>query len=273
MEELLARLIYNNVKNNKEIDENFIRLIVDLVIDEWKIQDYQGDVSVKNKSNTNELASYDFYYKRIILNEELLAKKFFNFSYGLGVKTPLNKYLAIIYIVLHELVHAKQYDIKKAFYDEAEKLIVYSEIEHEIEAINNNKIKSSKFRKYLKLLSDYYLFSPIEKIAEVDSVIVVGRISSLLNDNYMYEVLKLMAFYNLVRGYRYENKLLYPPTPMYLNIIGETKYIDRINELSLTCSDLEKLRLGLNCNLNTYFNVCDNYSRQMEKVKELIKKI
>ena len=65
----LISLIYDYVKNNRVLDQNFINSILDVVINELGLNDYVIDseiINVQGKSRKRYLiANYDFYHRII----------------------------------------------------------------------------------------------------------------------------------------------------------------------------------------------------------------
>jgi len=272
MEELLAKLIYDNVSHGIDINDVFIRSIIEIVIDVWKIQEYKGDYKINKNLKQEMLANYSKIQNSISINEQLLINPNNSFFYGINVNDLYNKYHCVLQILLHELIHAKQFEIGKLDINNIENLIIYSENKHRLEFTQCDSL--SDLMKYLlisRFAKKYYLYSPMERLAEIDSSKIVKTVSEILNISDITDAMDLNINYNLVRGYEFKNDNLVPPTPYYLSKINSDKYISEITTLGLSEKNYNKLRFGLECEEDDFLSIGEKLEESYQKVKEYIK--
>ena len=264
MKEKLAELIFNNCKINKDIDEIFLKTVIEIVIDEWEIKNYSGDFIIKRLDK--KIASYNCYKKIITLNKDFIYdinETYFPNNYNL-----CSKYLLILQALFHELIHAMQYNIQEPFCDDLEKLIIFSANKHAIEICNEESFTKLKAKYFMNLAKKYYRYSPNEKMAEIDSAQIIKSISEILSDKTVIDFMKLNIYYNYFRGYKLNNGKIIAPTPFYLSKTKNNEYIKLIKNLSIFESEYNKLRLGLDVDINSFLEIGEDLKKIYKKVNK-----
>ena len=266
MEDFLARLIFDNVKNNKDIDDKFIERVIEIVIQNWNISNYKGDYKIVRLDRG--MATYNYYRNCLTINYDLLddISKIYNFV-SLGL---LQKYQFVLQVLLHELKHCSQFDITSMSYNNLEKLIIYSENSTKIKICKNRTFTNPDSIKHLNLKQKYYSYSPMERIAEIDSSKVVKNVSKILNDDYTNDIMNFNIFYNNIRGYDYKDGKLIPPTLYYLSMTKCDKHIKRIIKLGNSEGEKNKLRFGLDVNEDYFLETGKEFESYYKKVKKYI---
>ena len=256
MEEEIARILYINIKKENDINEQFIEKIISIVIDYLDIKKYSGKYNITKLNRFNE-GSYDYSNQIIDINNRIFCTK----------ESHRKKYINLLQTLLHELIHAKQYGNIFEI-NNAENLIIYSEIGYDLnyrENVLKTKYSRKEMTSYSSLINKYYLYSPLERLAEIDSLNYMIRVLSILEYNKELEKTKKDYIYSYLRGYEEKLNKIVPPTPFFLNKIGCNMFLDNIYCLSQDEEDMAKFRLGLECSDEIYNKFKTIYKRKVKK--------
>ena len=202
MEEQLAKLIYDYTKKEKIIDKEFIESFAEIVVDNYAINEYLNKIVYEKTSSKNSVMCYQnnngtrkITIYRNDLNQEVnfLVNSFFK-----GNSTVLIKNVLILQMLMHELMHIKQYKtynekkIEKAnTIEDAVTFIAWSiTLITDFEAILMNILgKKNAINKKLteltqKRIDKVYFFDPIERMAEIDACQIMKKILYILKLNH-----------------------------------------------------------------------------------------
>lgn len=235
------------------MDENFIDKIVEIVVNEKKLNKYVKKVEYNRNQDQDtmlENASYKIHERIITVNilklVKYLLKEYALINYQKGpIIARYNYYLHAVQQILHEIEHASQ--LKKVdntdfhnFTDE--ELLI--KIVIDIVSIYN-------YDNYL----ENYRINPIERMAQINSYNLIEKIAKKLDVNEkLNKYLKLKLLEEKIQGYGESKSQIVGPTSIYLR----EKKLDIIKN-QLRCyqnpQDIylnEKLYLGVEISPNSF---------------------
>ena len=265
----LLRLIYEYIKNRKEMDETFVNKIIEIVVNNKELNPYIKGIIITNEplESVDEFtsASFNYYSRKLRMNLQgtiefsQYLSKFYPFT---KAEKILYQYFFITQIILHELEHVNQLQKEINKEDDIETSIIsaanrYMNISSNL-FINN---LSDYIRKSQMLYKKYYRFAPTERLADYYSYCAIiemlkelqGKDSSLIR----YEWMKLKE--TCLSGYDDVSN----PTKFYLEQTGSSEYWPEIKEKASTLTWMEKLIYGL--------EVPQEKLHQLKKVNEKMK--
>lgn len=257
----LLELIYNSVSNNKPVDENYIDKIIEIIVNEYSLNDYVKNRKIVNKPwdgrKKIRAAEYGLFSKIITINLQTFIEVLKYKSRKLG----LDSLQAALFItkeitgsIEHELEHAHQ--AKKYDYgaDNLENLIIRGSFNHispfrndsyydELISLGYSEKEIHDMLSGIKnKISTLYEFNPMERLAEYYSQKSIAEILKELNmSNVLSYHTCLELCQNYLRGYKTQSI----PTKYYLSEVHASEYWSKITKLASN-SDLEtRLSLGL----------------------------
>ena len=247
MEEKLANLIYSYLKNNIEIDTEFIKEAFVTICDYLDLE-AKLLVNDENSIKNDYLASYSdsdktikMYISKInnsIIDEIELLELSFN--------PPLFKYLYFIKVLLHEIEHLKQYEVIQ-HQNTAEGLIIKKVLEVDD--------RFSKYENYFQFLFNYmtyerkssklYRYSPMERLAETKAIMIASDISYLLDDKLISLIMSCYYYSSLISAYKFKwyKDGKKEPTKYYFHSLKTELDWNNIN--NLIENELMNVELGL----------------------------
>ena len=286
MELEILKLIYDYTINRKLVDSKFIDKIIEIVVSKKSLNNYVRNVRFTNKLEKNNYevvcATYNPLRMEILIDYESIQTAMENESYYNSLFNSLEqimfKNLTITQYILHELEHAfqnKQADDKSDNSIEAKLVNASFALEQAmknpkfISALLKNEISAQAFIIYRqqnrKLYKQYYAFNPVERLAQVNSIItIVDSIEPIkeytLN---LYEFEQASLVEEMLRGYTDSWDQGICPTQVYLfgtrqsNVWSELDFYDQdSSQLLKNVSDrynlTKRLSLGLPVSFNEY---------------------
>lgn len=253
MEESLAQLIYDYLKINKPFDENFINESIKIMIKYYQLEEFVLDI--KPFHNKKAYARYNGINKTIYINYPLV-NQYLHESIKINFpnsKEPFSyKYILLLHILLHEVIHAKQKQITEC--NDAESMILYEEfnafediakrIENGTTGIIKGFIQGAILRKtYMRL----YEYSPSERLADIDSTKIISNIAKILEDEPTSLLMLWKHYDSHLNGYNIGIDISRSdePTKYYLDSICSNEKWPDITKLSSNLTPIERIRLGL----------------------------
>lgn len=237
MIENLLSLIYNYSINAKLIDEEYIEKFIDIVVNSKMLDKYVCDLQIlapEDRLPKGCVSAYNYTYKTIYVdfnntNKYLIGPDKYQILFDKDEQTFYKNSL-ISQAILHELEHANQY-----------KLIDNEEsLEAKILKFGRHNIKNSEMDDLVKkgysikdianyilkrqiVYRDFYLESPLERLAEIkshqDMIILLSNIKEIVPNLLDFEqATKIEA---LLCGFNYEEGKIISPTAFYLKKMGE----------------------------------------------------
>ncbi len=273
----LISLIYDYVKNNRVLDQNFINSILDVVINELELNDYIIDskiINVPGKSRKRYLmANYDFYSRIIEINLQVALERLKEEAKKLRLSSIETSYFIakeLAEAILHESEHVhqvKEYDrdgnnlesliIKRAF---AHKTIIRSDI---LLLLMNGYSEKELLTRYktIKRGIKYYKYDPLERLADYHALNYIKEILKELNvGNRIMLHTYCEEYKNYIRGYKLQKE----PTKFFLAKVGGFDYWQEIERLSTDCDLKTRLSLGLSITKDEYQEL-ENRTRRLRK--------
>ena len=271
-------LITNYMNKDKDIDLDFLRIVVSIFIYYKKVSDYVNNVKINNKSKL--LGSYCPIEKDISINLVRILKDLDSYKIFNKEEKSFYKYLRVIKVLLHELEHANQKKLKYENNSLESKILIESDALYDklfFDYISINKSFSLKrsilidkidnyYRKYRK----YYIFSPNERLASLKADITSLKLSKRLQSNMIYDYEEFKYNTHRINPYIKQDN----PTKYYIEKVNK-KY-NGWNELESLCSNLnfeDRLMLGLEISLDEYRIIHNNLKMGLEKMEENMKKL
>ena len=247
MEERLAQLVYEYSKNNKQIDDKFIKTAFTIIE-----KSYGFENMILKEERMNKLASYRNNIITIDTNQIInVGSKHKNLYLNIGTGFNSYKYIYLIKILLHEFEHAKQQQIIQ-FEDSAEGYIVKQELNilNIIYFTRKNHLDYiNKMNKIKKNYKKYFMFSPIERLADIKSIQKAGAISCMLQETNTRNLIRITHCEYLLSSYfadELKNRLN-SPTKFYLDMQNCQYDWDYIEELASNLSQISRIKFGLDC--------------------------
>ncbi len=278
----LFKLIYDYVKNHKEIDANFVDKTIEIMVKSFDLHDYVRTVNINTNpqdiSSRISLASYSYPIRRINVYLHIFKDIFYN-SVNLF---PFNEwerifyiYFSLLHILSHELEHAKQFKklYTKTSNNDIEKVLLgscyrmYSVFDLDIinglykAGYNDDQIDIYLKQKH-QLYEDNYDFAPHERMAECRSYRNVISILELVKDACptLLTLEQFNLFSNYIRGY--DSSAI--PTWNYLTAIGNMNDWYTVQRMGLDLNLHDRMLFGLEIKNNEYSAVA-NYTDDLRR--------
>ena len=277
MEKELADLVLTYSQVRKNIDTNFVNQVLDILIKYYNVEEYIK-LRKRHYFNKKEMASYNHFTKKIIVNYGLIKntiKNFINKLYPFLKESPTFPYILFIQVLAHEIEHA--YQVKEAkettsllgliteseigFIDDLEK-------RNETGALSMKEV-CSLTNEHLSLRKKLYEFSPRERIAEINSNELATKVALMLNATDTALVMRHRYLGVYLSGYnfgRIQDKSD-EPTKYYLDAICDNYYWDEIEELSTGLSTIERLKYGFKVEEEDFMIVCKPFMSSTLELK------
>ena len=273
----LISLIYDYVKNNRVLDQNFINSILDVVINELGLNDYVIDseiINVQGKSRKRYLmANYDFYSRVIGVNLQVAIERLKEEARKLRLSYIETSYFIakeLAEAILHELEHAHQVKEYDRDGNNLESLIIKGAFDHKtiirkdllFFLMNGYSEKELLIRyKIIKRGIKYYKYNPLERLADYHALNYIKEILKELN---VGDRVMLHTYYeeykNYIRGYELQKE----PTKFFLAKVGGLKDWSEIERLSKNCDLKTRLSLGLPITKDEYQEL-ENRTRRLRR--------
>jgi len=278
----LAKLIFDYIKNRRDIDKSFIDKVVEIVVNNLSLNAYVKDIIISNKhwDGSEEIQGASFNWRTRILTIELQAELEFISDDLKNLGLNSNDKFALIYdrimqIILHELEHANQ--LKKINVKENNletKIITFSSLESLLICRDGwfDKLVDKGYSEgilYLYLTErqkryiEFWKYAPIERLAEYYShktmAAIFKEIGNIPNISY-YECLKLCQ--NYLKGY--DEGLV--PTKYYLAKICASHPYRELEEEGKNLDFESRASLGLSISADEYAYLLDT----TEQLRELV---
>lgn len=256
----IAKVIYNHVKQNKQLDFWFLDKIVEIIVDAEELNDWVWLSMFEScdKKDEHSIAFYRYDIRQLSVRTPETIQSMID-KYNLCPKFIHSNdkiyftYLFILQILSHELVHATQY---KDFFENKkqglEKEILGLSLTPATILERQNKTELSKdelsllyskHRKHKLLYEKYYDYAPEERQAYILSLIMMNEVAKILKigsiELYAQENLQEM----MLKGY---NLICKSPTLYYLKKIGyDIDILEKLVEESIHLDLDERMNLGL----------------------------
>jgi len=267
----LAKLIFDYIKQKRDIDKSFIDKVIEIVVTNLNINDYVRGARIINnpweKRKAIEVANYN-YRTKIITIELQAAIEFYTFDLK-RINLNDSERFAIIYncimqTILHELEHANQWrkvDAKEPGLET--RLIADSNTNIKLASKGDwfDKLLAEGYPEciiysYLKKQSEinwtYWDYAPYERLAEYYShttmATIFKEIGSFSGISY-YECLMLCQSY--LRGYM--NGIV--PTKFYFDKIGASNFYIEIENEGNNLDFESRAAMGLPISKDEYNNL------------------
>ena len=274
MIEAINNLICDYIRNNKKLDKKFIIKVVNIIINEWHLDNYVILEIDKINPSMNKnlfLGEYQPKSKLLKINSNLISKyirytiKEGNFS---NIEKKVLPFFIYLHTILHELDHALRYKNIMIDSDDAITSVLKYTENFTLEVLkrdNPSKLKKELIRKYGYPVNDYldvkklensifYNINPLERLAECNAYDICRGIIK----DFPFDIPKIKNFinynlyYNLTLGYaEYDSPLKNFVT--LRNYIFDWPYLegfeikniwDKIKDKDNNLSIKEKLMLG-----------------------------
>lgn len=274
----LISLIYDYVKNNRVLDQNFINSILDVVINELGLNDYVIDSEIKNVQGKSRkrylIANYDFYHRIIEVNLQIALERLKKEAKKLRLSSIETSYFIakeLAEATLHELEHANQ--VKKFDVDgnNIESLIIKGAFAHkniirrDILFFLMNGYSEKELRTRYRIVKrgiKFYKYDPLERLADYHAL---SYIKELLKELNVGDRVMLHTYYeeykNYIRGYELQKE----PTKFFLAKVEGLKDWSEIERLSKNCDLNTRLSLGLPITKDEYQDL-ENRTRRLRRL-------
>ena len=258
MEKNISDIIKSYNIFEKQVDDEFVEIIIEILVKEYKLQDYIKGVNVTKVPNTG--IYYDINLKKIVVNinelKYIVSKKIKNYK-----ENSFLKYVFAVESIIHQLEYAYQIKFKNENDFLGSDLLEDAEdfIDNILNLICENGLKKSvnilfeagyNYKKNIKLC-------PNEKIADINIFSLLIRELQDLNDNEVDTILNNEYYLAILRGYEISEE----PSKYYYDSIGVKKDWSEVDEFSKRINDFEKAKLGL----KTEEYVIDNLKSKIKK--------
>lgn len=250
MQYRLAKLLYDYSINRKTVDEDYIRRVIDTVINGRELVEYVRkyeivktfEIQTNEQKNSNPIATYDGSCIKISLEGIEFKIKEAQDTYLHLFPSSLEQYQyinsVITQIILHELEHANQKKIIQTSHNMEARILLYSytpSIEENIKIgeIDNFIRENKEYIEYLiqklqKKIDEFYIYAPQERLAEIRShQQLIDILNSLeRSPNRVIKFLYVGKIDSMFRGY--EDGII-SPTIHYLRGIGNGDILEFFN--------------------------------------------
>ncbi len=295
MELEILKLIYGYSVKGKLVDSKFIDKLIEIVVTKKNIHNYVRDIRFTDELEKNDYgavcATYDFFSMEIAVDYEsiqiVMGKRRHYDQLFCSLEQMMFRNLTITEMILHELEHAcqnKKADDKSDNSIEAKLINACLVLEQAMKnprtlhALLKGKDFSIYFEEYKRLYKQYYVFNPIERLAEVNvfQTIVnsIEPIEEYIPNLYEFEQASLVEA--MLRGYTDSWNQGICPTQVYLFGTGQSNVWSELNfynqeysQLMKSVSDgynnlTRKLSLGLPVSYDEY-NIMDEWLQDTNK--------
>ena len=205
--ERVFEILYNLSINNKIISIYDMNKLLELLIDEKKLDDYILNIDIQ-QIRSNKLASYSHPQKSIIVYSNIIDKMINNISKCLITNNDTTKYfyinLRILQVILHEMEHANQ-----------TRVINYNNLEGFILRIASLVPQKKQI----------YEFSPSERFAEIKSYEDLKHILNYGNEKSIVALIEMDLLQRNMRGYHYKNEMVVAPIISYFSLGEKEKLL------------------------------------------------
>ena len=226
MEEKLAKLVYDYIKEGRNLDMDFISKVTEIAVDSRDLGDYVLQEMFINAPESNSVAVYLPDTKKIIFNIAGVnrAEELADFYSDLfeQEENVVSFNLTIAQWILHEVEHAWQEKVFRTAGDQSfeHELIVAcldAKRWHKKNAKRGLTEEEIKQRR-AELMREYYMFDPLERLAEIKSHEVIIKVVELLKEHYptLYDVEQTKYLEKLVDKHPETIKERSCPTEVYL---------------------------------------------------------
>lgn len=258
MEQRLAQLVFDYMKNNRNIDDEFLNKATSIIL---SFNIYSPIDKIDSSIWCKYPAHYNQYFNNICINYQHIkqyGKKFLKQNSIKLNDLSSYKYIYFINTLLHEFEHAKQNNKHLPPFS-IEELILNEEtkpMDCLLNKIQSNSIGVTKGISEMitlrKTYMDLYEFCPSERLADINASEISSKIATELNDKKVSSIMHLKHYKTLLKGYNVgsiHNKSDIP-TKHYLDSIGTNDKWNEILKLSENINSLDKMKLGLETNKN-----------------------
>lgn len=233
LKEGIYYIIYKYSKELKMADEAFVKEVLNLCINTFKIEDYVLDYVINTSRNNKENAGYDISQKRVYINmDNIIRSSLEQITEGIKHGVNFNEFefyyitnSNFIYAIVHELTHALQY--KECIENEKnpESKILKVSLERNLALLKNDRLSLQEvmyFKELDKQFANelYYRACPSERMADIRGLEFERDIVKLMDD----EMKKNLEPYT-------EFKLLNSQISGYSNIGSPTTFVTYVNEV------------------------------------------
>lgn len=273
MLEELAKLVIEYSHEQKNIDDSFIKKVIIIANKYYLLNDYINDVVVFKKY-WNASASYGLDNKFIIANIHSINKSIEKLEneFPCLKKTQLFKYLYCVQILFHEIEHVKQQRIVEKI-DDIESEILRAEFMPFYKAKDATIIKRFfEYRKQTKLYHQFYIFSPSERLAQINSFETITEVCGLLDDEISYNLMKYYKFENLLKGYNIGliNYLANIPTKFYLQKTNPNYDYGKVEKMSVGLDPESLIKFGLYSSSEELYKISQKSTKLVLKLERSI---
>lgn len=271
--ECLFKAMIDSIKAYKDIDNEFISKILEIVTDALRINDYlKGERIVNkpwNRQSKIEAARYSYISRIVKINLQTLLE----YSLYRGQILGLNRQEVIYYLysqiisnVVHELTHAYELKEHEEGKLDIEGLVISSSFsqfmffkdEEYFEKLLDMGLSEREIYEYVKSLertyNATYQYNPLERLAEYNAHNTMAEIFKILGTEMRlsyYECYMLCS--NFLKGY--QKGLV--PARFYLSQIDSLSNWERIKTLAMGEDLTSRLSLGLPISKEEYASLED----------------
>lgn len=267
LEERLANLVYFYLKNNREIDKEFINQVIMISKEYYGLNDYI--LKVKNsKQNKNFVVYHDTVHNEIKTNvdyiyEEIqLLDKDFHFLN----KSRTFDYIICILILLHGINFAQQRKKINEIGIESTILKEEDKLKNSIKKLSYFK-RMGEIKKLKKLNEECFEYSPSNRLARIYSYETSSNLSLVLEDELTHDILEYQKLYSMLKGYN--NESMNEPAKYYFNNINPENNYKEIRKLSKNLKVEEKIKYGFKLSKET---LIEKEEQSKKMLKEMILK-
>jgi len=261
----LTKLVRSYIKNNRNVDENFIYDLAEIVIKQRKLGDYVKNIIISNEQlPTGAIAYYDSFDNDIKISNDF------------GDDNIIDNITKYLHIILHEIEHASQYKTVDSGKNTLETLLlkqcflgnIFKRKYQNIDVKKLDKDELLKLYAYLDFytkaeieLSKIYECLPSERQAEIKSFIELINVCNNIKDERLSSVTPNFYknyYIRKIMGYRNDNGIIKSPTNTLMTLLDELSgekndamhnYIDKVTP-TLTLD--ERLYYGLKISQDEY---------------------
>lgn len=254
--ENILKIIYDSSKNGKTLTFKNIEKILELLINEKKLEEYILNIDVQ-QIGSNNLASYSNYTRKITLYLDVFNTMLNNIDCTIKIdnifEIYLYKNLSILQVILHELEHANQEKI----------LYVCNTLEAFL-------LRLSQLVSENDLLYEY---KPEERLAEIKSFEEIITLFNLLETKTvsLSSILETDKLQRQLRGYHFKNNKVNIPLFTYF-ILGNKKEL--LNSFAWYLDDydmcLEHISKDYCFNQRLFYGFPISISEYAESMKQLV---
>ena len=244
--EKILKIVYDKSKNNDFLSIKDIEKIIDYLLEKNILNRYVKDLKVFKDESTSVM-SYSRVTKTLCIFRKNLLKQISAYeSQARNAISDNEIYYFInfnlLHIILHEIEHVKN-EKKIILNNDLESKIINTEIQclindRNIEGYEKDKKKFNEMEKAMEIYNKYYIYSPQERIAEINSYTEVHKLTE--QGKYFIphtnKIMELLIYRSLLKGY--EKDRMYCPTMYYLEKICKK---DEYKDLPIYNKDKNKM--------------------------------